>query len=298
MEPNWEWYRTFLAVLETGSLSAAGRALGLAQPTVGRQIDQLEKMLGLKLFMRSFDGFAPTEAAQELKPYAKAIASTAAALMRAAGSHGAEVRGSVRVTASEVISVEVLPPILTSLQRRYPQLTVELVLSNRADNLLHREADIAVRMFRPEQDALVARRVGNIELGLHAHRDYLGQYGTPETFDDLAQHTLIGNDVETALVRRFRDKYPMFSRNRLAFRAESDLAQLAAIRAGYGIGICQLGLAARDSNLVHVLRNDFSMPLDTWIAMHEDLRDSPRCAVTYAALVEGLTAYATAHGTQ
>lgn len=291
IEPNWEWYRSFLMVLETGSLSAAGRALGLTQPTVGRQVDQLEQALGLKLFIRSFEGYTPTEVAQDLKPYAAAIASNAAALLRIASSHGGEVKGAVRITASEVISVEVLPPILTKLKRQHPQLTVELVLSNKLDDLLHRAADIAVRMVKPEQEALIAKRIGNIDLGLYAHRDYLKAHGKPQTMDDLPEHTMLGFDRETAYIRRLQEKFPVFKRANLSFRSDSDLANLAAIRAGYGIGICQVGLAARDRHLMRVLKEEFAIPMETWVAMHEDLRNNPRCAVTYAALAEGLSAY-------
>lgn len=290
-EPNWEWYRSFLQVMETGSLSAAGRALGLTQPTVGRHIDNLEAALALTLFTRSFDGFAPTDAALELRPYAAGIAATAAALRRAASGHGAGVRGTVRVTASEVIGVEVLPPILAALHGEHPELVIELVLSNRADDLLHREADIAVRMFQPVQQALVARRVGRIELGLHAHKRYLAARGVPRSMEALSGHALIGFDQENAYIRRFQEKAPEFSRDRFAFRADSDLAQLAAIRAGLGIGVCQSALAARDKQLVRILHRQFSLTMDTWIAMHEDLRESARCAVTFAALAAGLSAY-------
>ncbi|SPA54683.1 LysR family transcriptional regulator [Cupriavidus taiwanensis] len=290
-EPNWEWYRSFLQVMETGSLSAAGRALGLTQPTVGRHIDNLEAALALTLFTRSFDGFAPTDAALELRPYAAGIAATAAALRRAASGHGAGVRGTVRVTASEVIGVEVLPPVLAALHGEHPELVIELVLSNRADDLLHREADIAVRMFQPVQQALVAKRVGRIELGLHAHKRYLAARGVPRSMEALSAHALIGFDHENAYIRRFQEKVPQFSRDRFAFRADSDLAQLAAIRAGLGIGVCQSALAARDSQLVRVLHRQFSLTMDTWIAMHEDLRASARCAVTFAALAAGLSAY-------
>ncbi|QDQ29292.1 LysR family transcriptional regulator [Chitinimonas arctica] len=290
-EPNWEWYRTFLQVLETGSLSAAARAMGLTQPTVGRHIDSLEQALGLKLFTRSFDGFAPSDAALELKPYAVDVAASAAALRRVASSHGAGVRGAVRVTASEVTGVEVLPPILAALRQEHPELIIELVLSNQAEDLLHREADIAVRMFRPAQDALVARRVGNIELGLHAHERYLASHGIPETMEDLSRHTLIGFDHETAYIRGLQHRYPALSRANFAFRADSDLAQLGAIRAGFGIGICQSALAARDKQLVRVLPAGFSLMMDTWVAMHEDLRASPRCAACFKAIAAGLSAY-------
>lgn len=291
MEPNWEWYRSFLSVLKEGSLSAAARALGLTQPTMGRHIDALETALGLTLFTRSFDGFVPTEAALDLHPYAATLAATAAALQRVATSHGGGVRGTVRITASEVMGVEVLPPILAKLRETYPELTVELVLSNRIDNLLQREADIAVRMVRPTQDALVARRIGAIELGLHAQRSYLQRHGIPEALDDLKRHAVVGFDQENEFIRRTSLKLGWINRASFTFRSDSDLAQLAAIRAGYGIGICQSALAARDPNLVRVLADSFSLSLDTWLAMHEDLRDSPRCAVTFAAIVAGITDY-------
>jgi len=290
-EPNWEWYRSFAAVLQTGSLSAAGRAMGMTQPTVGRHIDSLESALQLKLFTRSFDGFAPTDAALELKPYAATLVSAAAALRRTASGHGDGVRGTVRLTASETVGVEVLPPILTALRRQHPALVIELVLSNQADDLLRREADIAVRMFPPQQDALVAQRVGGIELGLHAHADYLAAHGTPASVAELRRHTLIGFDTETAFIRQMQARYPMLSRAGLALRADSDLANLAAIRAGYGIGICQTALAARNPAIRRVLPKAFSHKMDTWIAMHEDLRASTRCAVTFAALAAGLKDY-------
>ncbi|SPK76088.1 Transcriptional regulator LysR family (plasmid) [Cupriavidus taiwanensis] len=292
VEPNWEWYRTFLHVLETGSLSAAGRAMGLTQPTVGRHIDSLEAALGLKLFTRSFDGFAPTDAAYTLQPYAAGLAATAAAMRRAASGHGAGVRGTVRLSASEVVGVEVLPPILAALREAHPALEIELVLSNRVDDLLHREADIAVRMFRPQQDALVAQRVGGIELGLHAHERYVAAHGVPQSLEELARFAVIGFDRETPFIRRLLERFPALSRQRLAFCADSDLAQLGAIRAGFGIGVCQSALAAREPQLVRVLPSEFSVAMDTWVAMHEDLRASARCAVTFAAVVAGLRGYA------
>ncbi|MFZ6681799.1 LysR family transcriptional regulator [Undibacterium sp. Tian12W] len=294
-EPNWEWYRTFLMVIDTGSLSAAGRAMGMTQPTVGRHIDSLEKALDLKLFTRTFDGFAPTEAALELRPYAADVAATAAALRRVASSHGTGVRGTVRVTASEVTCVEVLPPVLTALRRQHPELMIELVLSNRVDDLLHREADIAVRMVNPEQDALIAKRAGAIEIGFFAHESYLADFGMPKTMDELSRHTIIGFDQENAFLRKLRSKFPTLEPSSFALRTDSDLAQLAAIRAGYGIGVCHSALAARDKDLVRVLKTQFSVNLDIWVAMHEDLRDSPRCAVTFAALTAGLKDYVKKH---
>ena len=290
-EPNWEWYRTFLSVIETGSLSGAARALGLTQPTVGRHIDSLEAALALKLFTRSFDGYAPTEGALAVQPYAASVAATAAALLRVASSQGDGVRGAVRITASDVIGVEVLPPILAQLRAAHPALVIELVLSNAVDDLLRRDADIAVRMVQPTQESLVARQVGVIDIGLFAHRRYLDAHGVPDTMAALSNHALIGYDHQSAAIRKWLERFPAFARDKLALRADSDLAQLAAIRSSCGIGWCQAGLAARDADLVRVLPQDCALPLPTWIAMHEDLRASPRCAVTFAALVAGLGSY-------
>ncbi|HEV7372634.1 LysR family transcriptional regulator [Arenibaculum sp.] len=295
-EPSWDLYRTFLAVLREGSLSGAARSLGVAQPTVGRHLDALEQAVGFQLFTRSRDGLTPTEAASELRPHAEALAATAASLLRAASGHGSAargaVRGTVRVTASEVVGVEVLPPILTGLRREYPELVIELALSNRVEDLLRRDADIAVRMVRPSQEALLAKRVCDVVLGLHAHRRYLDRYGVPADLQDLANHSLIGFDTETPAIRGMLARAAGIRRAMFALRSDSDLAQLAAIRAGYGIGICQAALAARDPDLVRVLPGHFELALDTWLAMHENLRSSRQCRVVFDALAAGLAEYA------
>ena len=290
-EPGWELYRTFLAVLEEGSLSGAARALGIAQPTAGRHVEALERALGFALFTRSQQGFAATEAALALRPHALALRSTTAALLRVAASQGDGVRGVVRVSASEIVGVEVLPPILVELRRRHPALTIELVLSNALVDLLRSDADIAVRMVRPTQEALVARHVGAVEIGLHARRSYLAQHGTPTRPDELVAHTLVGFDRETPFLRSMRAAAGPLQRRAFALRSDSDLAQLAALRAGYGIGFCQVGIARADRRLVRVLPDAFSLRLDTWIAMHEDLRESARCKAVFDALVGGMSEY-------
>ena len=287
-EISWELYRSFLGVLQEGSLSGAARSLGIAQPTVGRHISELEKSLGLPLFTRSQTGLLPTEAALALRSHAEAMNSTAASLRRAAESHGEGVKGTVRISASEVIGAEVLPPILAKLRQKHPQLKVEVVLTNRVQDLLRREADIAVRMTNPKQDVLIARRVADVLLGLHAHKDYLAQQGTPKIPTDLAHHSLIGFDEETPFIRAARRVLPAWTRESFSLRTDSDLAQLAMIRAGCGIGVCQVALAKRDPSLVRVLARHLDFKLETWVTMHEDLRGSPRCKVTFDALVKAL----------
>lgn len=286
---GWELYRTFLGVLKEGSLSGAARQLGITQPTVGRHIAALETALGVVLFTRSPTGLLPTAVAHTLRAHAETMARTAAALERAASSQGDEVRGVVRVSASEVVGVEVLPPILSQLRQQQPHLKVELILTNRLSDLLQLEADIAVRMVRPSQEQLLARRIGLIEVGLHARDDYLQQHGIPQQLQELTAHSVIGFDQETAFIRSLA--IPGFERSAFALSSDSDLAQLALIRAGAGIGGCQVQLAKRDPRLQRVLPNAFAFKMDTWVTMHEDLRNSPRCRVMFDALVQGLQHY-------
>lgn len=290
-EIGWELYRSFLGVLREGSLSGAARALGLTQPTVGRHVAALEAALRVPLFTRSSSGLMPTDVALALRAHAEAMESTVDALARAATSFGEDVRGVVRISASDVVGVEVLPPIVARLRQRHPALTVELALTNRVQDLLRREADIAVRMTRPGQTQLIARHIGGIELGLHAHRDYLARCGTPRDAGELVRHALIGHDRPTAFIRQIAKSFPGFDRGAFALRTDSDLAQLALIRCGAGIGACQAALAKRDPALVRVLPKAFAGRLDMWVTMHEDLRGSPRCRAAFDALAEGLDAY-------
>lgn len=287
-EPDWDLHRTFLAVIQEGSLSGAARRLGLTQPTVARHVDALERAVGADLFLRSQRGLVPTETALSLQPYAETLASTAAALMRAATGRSGEVRGSVRVSASEVVGAEHLPPILAALRRRHPGLAIELVLSNALDDLLQREADIAVRMVEPIQDALVTRRLQPVTVGLYAHRSYLDRRGAPASMDELRNHDLIGFDHGTPAIRAFVTRFPALDRPAFALRTDSDLAQLAAVRAGFGIGVCQVQVARRDPHLVRVLADAFSADLGLWIVMHEDLKTDARCRTVFDALAAGL----------
>src|SRR5215472_13639780 len=143
--PSWDHYQTLLAVLETGSLSAAARELGLSQPTVGRHVEQLEAALGLPLFTRSPQGLNPTDFAKDLKPHIQNMASAADAALRDASGETQSVTGVIRITTTEVMGAEVLPGILAEFTDSHPAAVIELSVSNRNEDLLRREADIAVR---------------------------------------------------------------------------------------------------------------------------------------------------------
>jgi DNA-binding transcriptional LysR family regulator len=282
----WELYRSFLAVTRHGSLSGAARALQLSQPTLGRHIDQLEQLLGLPIFTRSPQGLIATETALALIPLAEVMESAAEAMTRTASGGPGEIAGIVRITASEIVGAEVLPPILAGFANDYPNIAFELHLSNRTEDLLRRDADIAVRMVRPTQTGLVAQRLGETVIGFYAHRAYLQRVGEPQSLAEAARLRLIGFDREPVPVKGVKLTREMFS-----LRTDSDLAQLAALRAGYGIGACQIGIARRNPELVRVLPDVFAVPLETWLVMHEDLRTSPRVRSLFDYLTQGLKAY-------
>jgi DNA-binding transcriptional LysR family regulator len=287
---SWDHYRSLLAVLDEGSLSAAARKLGLTQPTIGRHVEALEADLGAPLFTRSGAGLAPTETALALRPHAEAMAVAAETLRRTASGEADAVRGAIRITASEVVSVEVLPPMLVGFHEAWPDVTIELVPSNRHEDLLRRDADIAVRMFRPTQGALVARRIGDVPLKLYAHRRYIEAHGMPTSLEEAAR-SAVGFDRDTQIQRFLEERQISLGREAFAFRSDHDLAQLAALRAGFGVGGCQAPIARRDPDLIPVLEDQFRAEMEFWVAMHEDLKSSRRMRLMFDWLAEGLSAY-------
>jgi DNA-binding transcriptional LysR family regulator len=288
---SWDLYRTFLEVVRHGSLSAAARRLGLTQPTAGRHIAALERSVGAALFTRSQGGLLPMRAALELVSHAEAMAAAEAAFRRTASGEASVIGGSVRVTASEIMGCEVLPPMLARFCAAHPAIEVELAVSNRVQDLLRRDADIAVRTGRPTQTALIAKRTGVVRIGLFAHRAYVKTRGLPKDLADLAHHRLIGFDVDSTSFSAIGETGLSVTRDTFGFRTDSDPAQLAALRAGVGIAGCQHQIAARDKQLVPILPDKISFRLQIWLAMHEDLRATQRVRLMFDHLAKELASY-------
>ena len=289
-EPSWDLYGAFLAVMQHGSLSGASRALGVAQPTVRRQIEALEAQLGVPLFTRAPNGLTPTDLARATVPHAEAIAASARAFVRAVSSPADREAGTVRVTASEVVGAEVLPAILARLLADKPSLAIELVLDDRNQDLLRREADVAVRMIAPTQASLVQRRAARIELGLFASEAYLARRSLPTSVTALREHALVGPDRQRAALEALARGGLELAPRDFALRTDSTLAQLAAVRAGVGIGIAQVPLARAPVPLVRVLPK-LAFCLEAWVVTHEDMRDVARVRAVVEHLVAELGAY-------
>ena len=286
---SWDDQRIFLAVLEEGSLSAASRRLGLSHPTVRARIEALEARLGAVLFTRSVNGLTPTETAEQLREAARAMAMASELFVRQASSSGQEIAGTVRLSVPEFMGIEVMPAMLARLREAHPAIRIELSLSNAPADLLAQEVDIAVRTVSPKQEALVARKVASIPLGLFAAHDYVERRGRPASLADLVDHDIIGPDrsrADMALAARFGE----FARERLVLRTDSHPAQLAVARAGVGIAVAQVPVGARDPGLVRILPDIEIASLDTWIVAHENLARVPRVRAVFDSLVESFTA--------
>jgi DNA-binding transcriptional LysR family regulator len=220
------------------------------------------------------------------------MAGIAEALVRSVSAPSDAEEGTVRVTCSEVVGVEVLPPILAQLRRAHPRLQIELSLTDANEDLLRRDADVAVRMAQPTQSALVAKRVGTVKLGIFASEDYLADHPVPRSAADLLRgQALIGKDRDASFFAALAAAGFSLERKDFALRTDSDAAYLAAMRAGVGIGICQVPLAAGPPRLRRLLPK-LALALPMWIVTHEDLRASRRVSLVFEALTASLSAYA------
>lgn len=285
---NWTLIRSFLAALDRGSLMAAARALATTQPTVGRHIGELETQLGVVLFERTGRGLVPTAHAHRLAEAARAMSAAADQLARQASGAQKEAHGTVRISASQPVACVLLPPVLLQMRQAFPDIQVDLVSSNAVSNLLQREADIAVRMVRPDQGSLLCKRVGQVALGTYAHRDYLRRRGTPHVPEDLLTHDLVGSDRDTDILRGFAAMgYPM-QRENFAVRTDDLNAYQAAVGAGLGVGFLARYVARQNPDLVPLLPDLRIPPLPMWLVVHREIRSNPRIRQVWNLLVQAL----------
>ncbi|TCD13843.1 LysR family transcriptional regulator [Oricola cellulosilytica] len=287
---DWNLIKSFLAVLDAGTLSGAAETTGISQPTLGRHIDEMETRTGLVLFERGRAGMTPTPNALALAEEARVMQAGAAAFAMAAAGRETAVEGVIRITASEIMSNYVLPAILIELQEAEPALEIELVATNSVENLLARDADIAVRMVRPTQNDLIARKVNDFAMGAYARGDYLARYGTPQTVEDLAAHRLIGYDRSDLIERGMMRLGIRFDRSLFRFRTDHQVVYWELVKAGAGIGFGPRFVAAQSPGLVRVFADFDIEPLPVWLTSHRELKHSAKVRRVYDFLAERLSA--------
>lgn len=278
----------FIAVAESGSLSAAARRLGMAQPTVGRRIRQLEAALGVRLFDRTPDGHRLTAAAENILAAALRTQENASAVAAASTSDERLPSGVVRITTSEGLANAWLMQRLLSFRQRYPALRVEVIVSTALLDLRRLDADVALRIGTPGSVDLVGREIGRVAFGLYASAAYLQRCGEPATLKALAGHRIIESSGALADVRQAQQLRSDARGARVVFASDSLVTQVAAAGAGMGIAAVSGYMAAQDRRLQRILTDEFEVQLPLWLLTHRDLRGAARVR----ALMEFLQAEA------
>jgi DNA-binding transcriptional LysR family regulator len=285
---DWTLVRSFLAVLDAGSLMGAARRTGAQQPTLSRHVAELEAQLGTPLFERTGRGVTPTAAALAIAEAARQMEAGALTLSRSLATARNAETGTVRITTSEVAATWLLPPLIAQLQAQEPGIAIELVASNQLTNLLRREADIAVRMVRPAQASLVARKLGEIGIVAAAHRDYLARFGTPRRPEDLARHRLIGFDRDDGILRGFAQMGMPLTREHFALRTDAQIAYGQLVAAGAGIGFVAIYVIPQWPGVVPLLPQLAIPPLPCWLAVHREIRSNRLVRRVYDFLAEAI----------
>lgn len=269
---NWALVKSFLAVLDAGSLMGAARKTGQQQPTLSRHIAELEIQLGAPLFERTGRGVTPTALALAIADAARQMEAGAQGLTQQLVGSRRRTTGTVRISSSQVAASYLLPLLLAELQREQPGIQIELVASNQITNLLRREADIAVRMVRPAQGSLVARKLGEVHIVAAAHENYLAQAGTPRKPQDLLQHRLIGYDRDNTIEQGFNKMGLPVTREHFAMRTDDQVAYGRLVAAGAGIGFVARYSLAHWPGVRPVLPQLGIPPLPCWLVVHREIR--------------------------
>jgi len=288
---NWNYVKTFLATAESGSLSAAAKALNTSQPTVGRQITALEEELKIALFERSGRGPELTPGGLELLEYVREMRDAANRFAVAAAGKSETIRGTVAITTTDVAAAFILPPIIERLQKEEPEIEIELIAQNSTSDLKRREADIALRGYRPTQGDLITKKVHQGSAGLYASHKYLDHLGGVGRTEDLMAAKFITfdrNSVFSAALNAIgleidHSHFPLFS--------ESHLVQWELVKQGAGIGIMANELGQRESSVTRVLPNEVAFPYELWLTAHRELRTSLRIRRVYDFLSKEMEAF-------
>ncbi len=285
---DWSLIQAFLAVVEHGAVARAAEATGATQPTLSRQIAALEAEIGAALFTRGARGSVLTAAGEALVEPARQMQQAAHALTLAASGQSQSLKGTVRITASELTSVFLLPPILAELRWKYPDIQLEIVANNALDNLLEREADIAIRMSKPAQDTLVARHLGALKVGGFASKAYLEQKNIPFSPATMGEFDWIGYDKNPAIVNSCRALGIELTRESFAVRSDDQMVCWQAMLSGMGIGFGFVMLAAQYPQLVRVLPENWIKDTEVWLTAPLELRSNPRIRAVYDHLAQAL----------
>ncbi|MGZ3422276.1 MAG: LysR family transcriptional regulator [Polyangiales bacterium] len=285
----WRDFEVLLAVHRSGSHRAAARTLGVDPTTVGRRLAALDEAMRARMFDRTPQGLVLTAAGKAVLPRAERVEAEMVAAARELEGADARVAGSVRVTASDGFVQYVLVPALPTLRREQPALEIELRVDTKVLDLSRREADVAVRLSKPSEPSLVARRLGTMELGLYASRSYIDAHGAPRSTRDLASHAFVGFDASFDKLPQQRWLRRTVPELRYALRANLTTTLVAACAAGLGLALLPTFVAPHEPQLVRVLPKIEGPEREIWAVSHVDLRKNARVSLTTSWLLRLLT---------
>jgi DNA-binding transcriptional LysR family regulator len=288
MNFDWNRARAFLVTAEEGSLSAAARALGLAQPTLGRQVEALQDELGVVLFERIGRGLRLTPAGHELMAHVRAMGDAASRMSIAAYGQNDDMSGLVRISASDAYAGMLLPPILAEIQQREPRISIELVASNSASDLLRREADIALRNFRPKEPDLIARKIRDAKARIYGAKHYLDELGILATPGDLSRANFIGIDDTGQLMQGLNQMGLSLTQRNFPMACDSYLVMWAFVRQGMGLGLIDERMGDADTDMRRALPDFAPFTFPVWLVAHRDIYQSRRLRFVFDHLAEAL----------
>jgi DNA-binding transcriptional LysR family regulator len=286
---DWALLQSFSAVVETGSLSGAARKLGQSQPTIGRHVKQLELALGVDLFTRAPRGLVPTVAGLEIADMTRDMQSAATRLRLIADGKAGNLSGTVRITASVVTSHFILPRIVADMRQAMPEIQIDLVPSDTTENLIFRDADIAVRMYRPTQLDVITKHICDQPMAVYAAKSYLNRIGRPETLEDAARLDFVGFDKSDLIIRAMTDLGLKATRDFFAVRCDQQAVHWELVRAGCGLGGAQTIIGDADPTMERILEGQMQLqPLPIWLTAPQALHSNPRIRAVWDYLSEAL----------
>ncbi|MCA9636433.1 MAG: LysR family transcriptional regulator [Myxococcales bacterium] len=288
---DWNRARAFLVTAEEGSLSAAARALGMSQPTLGRQVDALEEELEVLLFERVGKRLVLTEAGLGLLEHARAMGEAASRVSLAASGHSQALEGEVTITVGEIFGARVLPPIIARLRADEPGIRIEIVATNETSDLRRREADIAIRNVRPQHPDLIARKIRDMAGNLYAASVYLDRIGRPTTPAGFSDADFVGFDLDGGpmIAALGHVGFSLQSRN-FTSACQNQLVQWELVRAGLGIGVNSELIGDAEPGVERILPAMPSIPFPLWLVSHRELHTSRRVRFVFERLAAELAA--------
>lgn len=276
---SWDWIQSFVMVAQCGSLSKAAGELGTSQPTLSRHIAALEQKLGFALFDRSTQGLKITSDGARLIETSNAMQQGAEQFSRLASGAILSLSGEVRVSANEVVGLYYLPEVIAQFSQQYPMVTVEIDISNQQTSLNRRDADIALRMFRPTQPDLVAKRLPDIDLHFVASQDYLKRHGEPQNIEELQTHPIIGFDREQQMVKTVSFMGLCYDDLTIVSKTDFLPLQIELARNGAGISITHSKIIDRFDEMKRILPKVEVPKLEFWLVCHSDVQHNRKIRV-------------------